>query len=498
MAGLFSRRRMMSLFGLGSAAGVSGYGLGAGASASQSTPLAKRSTTEDLRAALDELPAADVHCHSFAAHSVRMTERMFVAELSLGVWMLNAWFPQAWSAWKNGTAAERARIDKEHGIEKHLDEAVFQMQTTSFVDYLVKEMATFFKCKPTLRDVVGARNEYMGGKPWGYVNDLFADAKLQDLFVQGGGGAGFDRKSTGGIGVGYYAAPVANMNELRQSLKCRVFHVPAAGAGALLNQDISLDELVKRYTESMKTEVTKYDAVGFKTGIAKTVGADVMPLTHEEAEQAWNEFKRLSPTERQKLRERSGLRLECHKKLEHYLLWQSLEVCYQLDVPMHIHAGNGEYQDLLSSHYPYKLENVIRYPVEFPQKPVKIVLLHAGYPHVGEAAYLAHIFPNTWFSMCLMNPIANRGLHERMLGVLETAPMSKVLMGSDAYNVPEMQYVAAKWGRRYLASALAVFVDEGILTRDEAIARGRMMLLDNVHRLHKTNPAKDSPAKRTD
>jgi predicted TIM-barrel fold metal-dependent hydrolase len=72
-------------------------------------------------------------------------------------------------------------------------------------------------------------------------------------------------------------------------------------------------------------------------------------------------------------------------------------------------------------------------------------MIHGGYPHVDQAAYLSHIFNNVWYDTSFMNPLANRGLHERMLTILETAPVTKVMHGSDGYHVPEFFYVAAKW-----------------------------------------------------
>ena len=151
---------------------------------------------------------------------------------------------------------------------------------------------------------------------------------------------------------------------------------------------------------------------------------------------------------------------------------------------MHIHAGNGEGQDLISTHYRKSSRTSCAIPW-IPQKPVQIVLLHAGYPHHGEAAYIAHIFPNAWFDMSVMNPIGSRGLHQRLLETFETAPLSKVMFGSDAYHVPEFFYLAAKWGKRYVGSALAVLVDEGILTKDDAVKYARMILADNARGLHK-------------
>ena len=40
--------------------------------------------------------------------------------------------------------------------------------------------------------------------------------------------------------------------------------------------------------------------------------------------------------------------------------------------------------------------------------------------------------------------------------MMEAVPLSKILFGSDAYNVPELYWLAARWGKRYLARALGV------------------------------------------
>jgi hypothetical protein len=43
--------------------------------------------------------------------------------------------------------------------------------------------------------------------------------------------------------------------------------------------------------------------------------------------------------------------------------------------------------------------------------------------------------------------------------------MSKILFGSDSWSVPEYNWLAGRWGKKYLSRALAVYVKEGSLTR---------------------------------
>ena len=110
-----------------------------------------------------------------------MTERVFLEELSMAAWQMDAYFPATYRQWKNATGAEKDRLNREFGIERQLDDIVYHFRNTVFIEFLVQEMARFFKCRPNLKDVVDARNEYSQRDYWKYVNDLFAAAKLQAM-----------------------------------------------------------------------------------------------------------------------------------------------------------------------------------------------------------------------------------------------------------------------------------------------------------------------------
>lgn len=66
---------------------------------------------------------------------------------------------------------------------------------------------------------------------------------------------------------------------------------------------------------------------------------------------------------------------------------------------------------------------------------------------------------------------------------MEVAPLSKMLYGSDAYHEPELYWLAARWGKRYLAQALAVYVQGGVLDEAEALEAARMILHLNNRRM---------------
>ncbi len=126
----------------------------------------------------------------------------------------------------------------------------------------------------------------------------------------------------------------------------------------------------------------------------------------------------------------------------------------------------------------------------------KIIPIHAGYPLVGEAAWLSHLYTNCYCEVSLMTPFAHQGLVARYLEIMKGVPLSKILFGSDTYNLPELYWLAARWGKRFLSDALGVYVREGILTHEEAVEAARMMLYKNNRRVYNLDDSPGAPDAR--
>ncbi|MCG8605144.1 amidohydrolase, partial [bacterium] len=103
---------------------------------------------------------------------------------------------------------------------------------------------------------------------------------------------------------------------------------------------------------------------------------------------------------------------------------------------------------------------------------------------VGKAAWLSHLYTNCYFELSIMTPLVHQGLFYRYMQVMEAVPLSKILFGSDAYNVPELYWLSGRWGKRYLAQALGVYVKNDSLTIDEALEAARMILYKNNRRVY--------------
>jgi predicted TIM-barrel fold metal-dependent hydrolase len=114
-----------------------------------------------------------------------------------------------------------------------------------------------------------------------------------------------------------------------------------------------------------------------------------------------------------------------------------------------------------------------------------IVLLHASYPYVQEAGYLASVYPQVYLDFGLAVPFLSvAGMRRTMQQLLELAPISKLMYSSDAHNIPELYYLGAKWGREVLAQILDEAIKDGDLRTSEAESVATAILSENARTLH--------------
>lgn len=111
------------------------------------------------------------------------------------------------------------------------------------------------------------------------------------------------------------------------------------------------------------------------------------------------------------------------------------------------------------------------------------------YPSVGKAAWLSHLYPNCYFELSIMTPFVHQSLFQRYMQVMEVVPLSKIMYASDAYHIPELYWLSGRWGKRYLAQALAEHVVGGSLDFNEAIEAAKMILFKNNRSLYKLDTA---------
>ncbi|CAN8076430.1 unnamed protein product [Agarophyton chilense] len=170
-----------------------------------------------------------------------------------------------------------------------------------------------------------------------------------------------------------------------------------------------------------------------------------------------------------------------NKEIIGRVLQMALEVADQHDIPIQFHCGFGDTDLRLEKANPLLLKPMLE---SFPS--VKVVLLHAAWPFVREAAYLTSVFRNCFLDFGLAIPLLSvRGMFRALDSAMEVAPVSKLLYSSDAHTVPDAFYLGARWGRRVVAAVVSANVHSGDLTVFEGKAAVRKILAENAIMLYK-------------
>lgn len=424
---------------------------------------------ERMVAAVTAMPIDDTHCHPISDRDARTTPSAFLERIALAAFPASAYFPQGTlQKWHQGDERTRADLDKQFNIQATLDRIVGHFANTVFAKFMVKEMASFLKCKPLLAEVIEARNER--GRQYGaYINALFRDVRLENVMIDTG------------FTDGLQAEGMHAFEERIRPTQARYIARVETLQGPILREDIAFNDVRDRFLASVRAALDgtgNYGrrSYGMKSYLLPRIGLITPCYDESAAAKSWDEYKagRGTRTGDRETDARRG------KVLLEYLLTLAMEECLARDMPMQFHAGDGEAPGvILRNQKPYFLEEVVRFDKNGVMRMPKVIPIHAGYPLVSEAAWLSHLYTNCYFELSLMTPFIHQGLLHRYLEVMEAVPLSKVLFGSDAYNVPELYWLAGRWGKRFLGQALAVYVSEGLLSEDEALEGARMILFKN-------------------
>jgi predicted TIM-barrel fold metal-dependent hydrolase len=113
-----------------------------------------------------------------------------------------------------------------------------------------------------------------------------------------------------------------------------------------------------------------------------------------------------------------------------------------------------------------------------------VLLVHTGYPYQREAAYMANVLPRVYCDLSEGIPFAGHAARSIVSEVLEMAPLSKVVYGSDGFTVPEIAFTSALVGKQALAQVLNGLVADGFLSEGEAQSAAGMILAGNARELY--------------
>jgi hypothetical protein len=170
-------------------------------------------------------------------------------------------------------------------------------------------------------------------------------------------------------------------------------------------------------------------------------------------------------------RPRSELTPHEIKDFEDFVMWRLAELSAKYDLPFQIHTGDA----LLEGSNPMLLVGLID-----GNPKTKFILLHGGFPWVGETGAIVVRFPtrvwidSVWLPTLSYNT-AKRAFHEW----LDVVPSNHIMWGGDGKSAEDV-YGATEIMRRCWAEVLAEKVDRGDLSEETALQIGRQILRENA------------------
>jgi hypothetical protein len=338
-----------------------------------------------------------------------------------------------------------------HDLESFVEELT---ETTLFGLALRRWLGGFLECEPTKEAVVAARDAALRADPAGYARRLLEAERVVAVVADEGypqptiARKDFER-ALGGV-------PVHRVGRIEPWI------VEAREAGGFV-------EAVDAFEALMSDAGADPRLVGFKTIIAYRTGLDVTDPPPAEAASA---FARWREDGWRETREHA-------KPVRDFLLRRAFALAKELDRPFHVHVGGGD-PDVNLAHA--KPSDAFAFFVEHQDVP--IVMIHAGYPWVAEAAYVGSVLPNVYLDISELVPWGWGQIDWSLEMILGAVPGAKVFHGSDESSEPEMFPASAWLVRGALERVLSTFVERDYLSVDDAEAIGRGVLADNVRTLH--------------
>jgi hypothetical protein len=320
---------------------------------------------------------------------------------------------------------------------------------------MVNDLAKYLGISPDVESVLNERNAQVAVDYRGYVQRLWADARLDTVVFDFG-----------------LPLPMLDIDEVSAELPIEVVPIYRIEPliADLLKQDLTWTEFKEKYDTSISERLSSGRYRGVKSIIAYRTGLDISPLSRapDQGCQALDAIRR-------------GLGRGSMKKLRDHLLCRAIELCMDYDVPMQIHTGIGDVEIDLVLCRPSFLLDLLRFPV---YRGCRVLLVHTGYPYHREAAYMANVLPRTYLDISEGIPFASSAAWEIIEGVVSMAPLNKICYGSDGYQVPEIMYTSAMLGKQALQDVMNGLVARGMLVEADAQKAAAGILSDNARELY--------------
>jgi hypothetical protein len=377
---------------------------------------------------LSSIPIIDAHCHPMRPLDERLTVSTLERQISLSFMEHNQ--------------PNRARRKL---VRRWPSDTL--PRPTLMLTYLFRLLADFLGVPPDPEQIVVAREERAQDYP-AYVRALMEAAGIAQLVVDGG--------YPGHI-------PCDEFASLTQRPVWEILRIDQVMSQAAVMTD-DFDSFVATVYARLDEGLRQPGCVGLKSVIAYLTGLAIGP---EDRARAADEY--------QAFRQDPGKR--GFKVLRDYCFHLGMQLCMEHDKPLQVHCGFGDDDICFSLSAPHHMYELLAFP---PYSNCLLVLVHGGHPWAREAAIMTSLLPNVYLDFSQTCPFISYGVADVLWEVMQIAPLSKVLYGSDAFHLPELYWLSARLGRYAVGDVLSRLIAAGFATEVEAEQMARSILHDNA------------------
>lgn len=317
---------------------------------------------------------------------------------------------------------------------------------------LVRWLARHLGCEPTREAVTAEREARLQADAVGYTKGLLEAARVVAVFADEG-----------------FPQPRITAEEFAQTLGTTVYRVTRLEPWILQHRDGSFDDLVSGVEAETADAFSDPNCVAIKSIVAYRTGLDVGDPSAADAAAAFGGWKGDAWRESR----------EHAKPVRDFLIRRALASAKQNDRPFHFHCGGGDPDIDIAHAAP---QNLFPLLIDVQHQPV--VLVHAGYPWIREAGYIASVLPNVYLELSELIPWGWGQVEWALEMLIGTVPAAKLLYGSDEAGEPESFWLSAVLARAALERVLTRFVERDHISAEDAERLGRLVLADACRGLH--------------
>ena len=342
--------------------------------------------------------------------------------------------------------------------------------STLLYRHVVRELSRVMDFRGTHEEVVEERTRRYRRDPAGHIGLLFEDAKIETLMVD----TGYPAKLFSG-----YSIDLEEFGRMVPSGVREIFRVDIV-LYELVKNLVSFDTAVEEFRDRMRDAV-RGGAVALKSVVAYRTGLEMQRHEEEEVRSAYEELTAESRSGKHVRSILSGRSRHAKIAYDHFV-FLAVEESTRLGVPFQIHTGMGDSPGIdLRVANPILLRELLN---DAALKDARIVLVHGGYPYVEEAGFLVSTYPNVFMDLSEAIPFAGVGVREKLVGLMAMAPTTKLMYGSDGFNVPELHWFSAIHAKRSLSAALGELLESGDVDEGWAREATERFLSGNAKRIY--------------